>query len=163
MALSKIVLDLLGGENYSEDVLNEKVTSLIADNTTLKNENLSLTKERDDFKLEVEGLEANKPMTDAGTEYLAELRKQAEANYKLLKGETASPEMIKLIRDADLAQVKIYALEYSQEVEKQIPGKCSVCGKPAKIIRRSSQEDPGDAANSKQEDTSSYKINPIKQ
>jgi hypothetical protein len=162
MALSKMVLDLLGGENYSESVLNEKVTNLIIDNTTLKNENSSLTKERDGFKTEVEDLEANKPLTDAGTEYLSDLRKQVESNYRLLKGESASPEMIKLIQEADLTQLKIYALDYSQEVEKRIPGICSVCGKPAKLVRRSSQEVDRETERAKDGDTSSFKINSIK-
>jgi len=149
-------LGLKENEVPSEDQLNEGFATLIADHAALKTE-------RDGFATDIESLsklEDLKPMAAVGETYLADQRKEAEKLYKLLKGENASEEMLKLIQDATIEQAKTYVSEFSKEVEEKIPGICSECGKPATLTRRSSKEIHEEKLNEQRKDD--FKLSKIR-
>ena len=118
MPLSKSVIEYLGTEDYDDDILDQKIGDLLAENASLETEGEG----NQEIKEELEKL---KPMAAAGETYLGELRKEAEAKYKLLKGDEASPKMIELIQKADIEQAKTYVDEFAKEIEEKIPGICS--------------------------------------
>ena len=133
MKLSKKVIDFLGTDDYTDEILNEKIGEILTENASLKTENEGLGDA-------TEKLEELKPMAEVGETYLDDMRKKAEASYKLLKGEDASKDMIELIQDSGIKQAKTYVEEFAKEIEEKIPGVCSECGKEATLTRRSSKE-----------------------
>lgn len=164
MPLSKLVVEFLGTEDYDDDMLDAKIGELLTENATLKTDLQGANDKKDelDIKLNSQGteLEKLKPMAEVGETYLADMRKEAEAKYKLLKGDEASESMIKLIQNADIEQAKTYRDEFAKEIEEKIPGICSECGKEATLIRRSSKELQEERK--KEADISSYKMGPVR-
>ena len=142
MKLPKAVQDFLGGDVLPEDgVLIQKLAEHLADHATLKTENEGLVQERVDLAAKVEELEKIKPMAEVGEKYLADKRAEAESLYKLLKGDAADEEMLELIKNADIDQVKVYCKNFDVEVNEKIPLICPNCDKPIlKASRRSSKE-----------------------
>ena len=161
MEWSKAIKTFLGEDVPSDETLNEKFTGLLADQAALQTEKESLEQELEQLKADKEELEQLRPLAEIGTTYLADQRQEAERLYRLLKGEAASEKMLKLIREADIEQARIYVEEFGREVEEQLPGICSECGKPAKLIRRSSQELTEEKL--KAEQAAAYKLGKVNQ
>jgi chromosome segregation ATPase len=159
MSLSKPVIEFLGTEDYDDDLLDQKIGSVLTQNSSLSTELEGLRDEKKGLEDQLEELQALKPMAEIGETYLADQRKEAERLYRLLKGDEASESMIKLIQSADVEQAKTYAAEFSREVEEKIPGICSECGKPATLVRRSSKEI--EQEQKKDRDSQSHKMGPV--
>lgn len=140
MKWNEAIVKFLGEDVPSDETINEKFTVLLAEHASLKTEKEGLSQEVITFKAEAEELQKLKPMAEVGETYLADQRKEAERLYRLLKGDDASEGMLKLVQNADIEQAKAYVTEFGRDVEEKIPGLCSECGKPAKLIRRSSKE-----------------------
>jgi hypothetical protein len=141
MKLNKALETFFGQDVLpADEVIAEKTSALLTENAVLVTENKGLIEEKSDLQTKVDDLEKLKPLAEVGQIYLKDMREKAEAQYKLLKGDSASEKMLDLIRKADIDQAKAYVEEFSSEVEEKLPGVCSVCGSQAKLVRRSSKE-----------------------
>jgi len=141
MKFSKAIIKFLGEDVPSDELINEKITALLAEHESIKTEKDGLIEERDLLNTKIAELEAKMPMAEAGDKYLKDMRNDAVKWYKLLKQDNASDEMIKIYESAELEEVKIIVTELQKEVEENIPGTCPHCGEQVhKLSRRSSKE-----------------------
>ena len=124
----------------ADEVIVEKTLTLLTEHAAQTTERDGLIEEKVDLETRVAELEKLKPFAEVGQTYLKDMREKAEAQYKLAKGDGASEKMLELIRKANIDQAKAYVEEFTKEVEEKLPGICSVCGQPAKLVRRSSKE-----------------------
>jgi hypothetical protein len=139
--MSKAVQNFFNADVLPQDeVIDQKLTEHLAEHAALKTENEGLVQEKADLAAEVEELKKLKPMAEVGEKYLSDKRAEAESLYKLLKGDAADEEMLELIRNADIDQVKVYCKNFDTEVNEKIPLICPNCEKPIKASRRSSKE-----------------------
>jgi hypothetical protein len=139
--VSKAVIEYLGTQNYDEDLLLGKLTSLLGVRDSLETEKEGLAEDVDRLQKEVEELKKREPLAQVGETYLKDLRTRAESAYRLIKDGEPSEEMLKVIREAGLEQIKAMLADFEAEKAEKIPGYCPNCGKPAKaLIYRTSKE-----------------------
>lgn len=73
-------------------------------------------------------IEAVTESINLGAETLNNIRANAIASFKLLNGEGADSKIIETINKADLATAKSFETQYSIQLEKELPLKCTKCG-----------------------------------
>lgn len=138
---SKAMMNFFGTDSPPDEVINEKVTALLAEHESLKAAKEGLEGDLKQAKEENDKLRELEPLAKVGEEYLAYLRKQAEALYELIKDGQPNEEMLKVIRNADVTQAQALVAEFEEEKTRKIPGFCPECNaRVAKLEYRTSKE-----------------------
>jgi len=135
------MIDFFGTDSPADEVIDERVTALLAEHESLKAAKEGLEGELKQAKEENDKLRELEPLAKVGEQYLADLRKRAEALYELIRDGKPKEEMLEVIRNADVTQAKALVAEFEEERNEKIPGFCPECnGRVTKLEYRTSKE-----------------------
>lgn len=116
-----------------------EITALNETVTNLTTERDQLTNQVTELNAKVAGLEA---MATIGTNYVAQLREEAVANYRKVKGDQADDTIINMLQATTTGLQTLISLnkDYKQQLEEKFPMHCQKCGS-TEISRANSKAD----------------------
>lgn len=148
------MLQLQDGQEATVDVAAEAIANLIEERNKFKNDfegiqaqNETLTTEKTALTEKVQNLEAEvsslKDMAQVGKDFIANLRETAVANYKKLKGDKIDETIVNMLNADTTGLVTLKSLnkDYESQLEEKFPLTCAKCGSHD-VNRASSIQDP---------------------